>query len=175
MKKRKCAGYARAFQYILQKLSIPCYYCTGHAGEEHAWNIVALEEDYYNVDVTWDDTDQISYDYFNKTDADYAKTHVRTNLSVNLPPCNGTAYRNMEDPDTGKRSAEELDVPPEHSVNTLSDYNADCYDHYQTEAYRQGYLEAAMLSLEAAYCELSLAVEELQDGRWLIRHEINLY
>lgn len=39
------------------------------------------------------------------------------------------------------------------------------YDHYQTEAYRQGYLEAA-------YCELSLAVEELQDGRLLIRHEI---
>lgn len=197
-----CAGYARAFQYILQKLSIPCYYCTGYAGEEHAWNIVALEESFYNVDVTWDDTDQTSYDYFNKTDADYAKTHVRTNLSVNLPPCNGTAYRHMADPDTGKRSAEELGLSPGHIVNTLSDYNADCYaqilqygkgsytfynvleneslleawyDHYQTEAYRQGYLEEAMRSLEAAHCELALAVEELQDGRLLISHEINLY
>ena len=28
-----CAGYARAFQYIMQQLGIPCYYVEGHAGE----------------------------------------------------------------------------------------------------------------------------------------------
>ena len=28
-----CAGYARAFQYLLRQLGIPCYYCTGYAGE----------------------------------------------------------------------------------------------------------------------------------------------
>ena len=49
-----CAGYARAFQYIMQRLGIPCYYCTGYAGESHAWNIVGMEDGYYNVDVTWD-------------------------------------------------------------------------------------------------------------------------
>ncbi|MCD7725404.1 MAG: hypothetical protein LUI12_07645 [Clostridiales bacterium] len=91
-----CAGYARAFQYLLQKLGIPCYYCTGYAGEDHAWNIVALEDGYYNVDVTWDDTPGGEYDYFNRTDQDYAQTHVRRELSVNLPPCNGQQYRNLE-------------------------------------------------------------------------------
>ena len=91
--KSVCAGYARAYQYLLQQLGIPCYYCTGYSGGDLAWNIVNLEDGYYNVDVTWDDAAAIRYDYFNKTDADFASTHVRQNLSVYLPACNGTAYR----------------------------------------------------------------------------------
>ena len=82
-----CAGYSRAFQYLMQQLGIPCYYCTGYSGEEHAWNIVKIDDVYYNVDTTWDDTDPSTYDYYNKTDADYVGTHVRTGLSVYLPAC----------------------------------------------------------------------------------------
>ena len=82
-----CAGYARAFQYLLQQLSIPCYYCTGTAGEAHAWDIVKLKNNYYNVDVTWDDTEPSTYDYFNKTDAAFSATHARNGLSVYLPAC----------------------------------------------------------------------------------------
>lgn len=87
-----CAGYARAFQMLMIELGIPCYYCTGYAGEAHAWNIVLLDGKYYNVDLTWDDTDPMTYDYFNKTDAEFADTHVRTGLSVYLPACTGTLY-----------------------------------------------------------------------------------
>lgn len=86
-----CAGYSRAFQYLMQQLGIPCYYCAGYSGEDHAWNIIRLEDGYYNVDTTWDDTDPATYDYFNKTDADFVGTHVRTGLSVYLPPC-GTGF-----------------------------------------------------------------------------------
>ena len=82
-----CAGYARAFQYLMQRMGIPCYYCTGYAGEDHAWNIVSLDGGYRNVDVTWDDTDTPTYDYFNKTDRELNQTHVRTGLSVYLPAC----------------------------------------------------------------------------------------
>ena len=85
-----CAGYARAFQYIMQQLGIPCYYCTGYAGEDHAWNIVKLDGAYRNVDVTWDDTEEPTYDYFNKTDREYAATHRRTGLSVYLPACSAS-------------------------------------------------------------------------------------
>ncbi len=92
--KSVCAGYARAYQYLLQRLGIPCYYCTGYAGQDHAWNIVALDDGYYNVDVTWDDTPGGEYDYFNKSDQDYADTHIRQDLSVNLPQCQGQRYRN---------------------------------------------------------------------------------
>lgn len=89
-----CAGYTRAFQYLMQQLGIPCYCCTGYSGEEHAWNIVRVDGEYYNVDATWDDADPVSYDYFNKTDADFVGTHVRTGLSIYLPACgweNGSA------------------------------------------------------------------------------------
>ena len=99
--KSVCAGYARAYQYLLQQLGIPCYYCTGYSGGNHAWNIVKLDDAYYNVDVTWDDADTIRYDYFNKTDADFASTHVRQNLSVYLPACNDTAYRQADTTTTG--------------------------------------------------------------------------
>lgn len=93
--KSVCAGYARAYQYLMQRLGIPCYYCTGYAGTDHAWNIVALDDGYYNVDLTWDDTPGGEYDYFNKTDQEYAATHVRQDLSVNLPQCMGERYRSQ--------------------------------------------------------------------------------
>lgn len=117
-----CAGYARAFQYIMHQLGIPCYYCTGYAGEDHAWDIVKLGDTYYNVDVTWDDTDEPTYNYFNKTDSEFAATHRRTGLSVYLPACgsgetvplpeSGEAAQDgggQEGTDTGDAGTEEAD------------------------------------------------------------------
>ena len=129
-----CAGYARAFQYLLQQLGIPCYYCTGYAGENHAWNIVALEDGYYNVDATWDDTEGGKYDYFNKTDQDYADTHVRQELAVYLPPCNGQLYRNQEPSadqmriwESNLRSIEDVGMSEADILYSLSDYYDNCY------------------------------------------------
>ena len=103
-----CAGYARAFQYLMQELGIPCFYCTGYAGEAHAWNIVQLDGKYYNVDVTWDDTNPLTYNYFNKTDAEFSDTHVRTGLSVYLPACMGAG--------DGENSADSVISQPEEGV-----------------------------------------------------------
>ncbi len=101
-----CAGYARAFQYIMMNLGIPCYYCRGMAGEPHAWNIIKLDDDYYNVDVTWDDSSQTwQYEYFNLSDDELAKDHRRTSLSVYLPACRGGKYGHLEqEPDNGDNS-----------------------------------------------------------------------
>ena len=85
--KTVCAGYSRAFQYILMQLGIPCYYCTGYAGESHAWNIARIDGVFYNVDTTWDDAGS-NYSYYNKSDSDFSATHIRTELGVYLPPCN---------------------------------------------------------------------------------------
>ena len=54
-KKAVCAGYARAVQYLLEQLGIPCIYVEGSArdsDEGHAWNIVKINEQYYYVDAT---------------------------------------------------------------------------------------------------------------------------
>lgn len=98
-----CAGYARAFQYLMRQLGVPCYYCTGTSGEDHAWNIVKLDQTCYNVDVTWDDTDPGTYDYFNKSDQEFAGTHVRTSLSVYLPACGAAVAAGSGEASSGVR------------------------------------------------------------------------
>lgn len=129
-----CAGYSRAFQYILQQLGIPCYYCTGYAGESHAWNIVQLNDGFYNVDTTWDDAADGSYDYFNKTDNDYESSHIRQELSVYLPPCNGQMYRNLEqseDTSDGEpvlRSLTDTGVSEDRVFTDINSYYEDCYN-----------------------------------------------
>lgn len=96
-KRSVCAGYSRAFQYVMMQLDIPCYYCVGYAGEDHAWNIIQLGGDYYNVDLSWDDPlgskpGEVHYEYYNITDEKIFYDHRREELSVNLPPCNATQY-----------------------------------------------------------------------------------
>ena len=89
--KSVCAGYARAFQYIMIELGIPTYYCAGMS-EGHAWNIVKLENGYYNVDLTWDDEKGTEKTYFNRTDDSLGRSHNRSGYSVLLPKCNATQY-----------------------------------------------------------------------------------
>lgn len=49
-----CDGYALAYKYLLNKQGIECYMVTS-AAMAHAWNLVVLDGEYYQVDVTWDD------------------------------------------------------------------------------------------------------------------------
>lgn len=199
-----CAGYARAFQYLLQQLGIPCYYCTGYAGEDHGWNIVALDDGYYNVDATWDDTDSGNYNYFNKSDEDFANTHIRQELSVYLPPCNGQAYRNLEQEaeENKRRSLEDVGITEEQVILDLPGYYEDCYHQlvqngtgsytfcnviegedllnewyqdYQYNIYRKAYMEDAMAALGASSSEMRIETEELQKDRYLIIHKVSVW
>ena len=49
-----CQGYAEAYQLLLQKCGIPCAIVSSSA-MNHAWNQVFVNEQWYHVDVTWDD------------------------------------------------------------------------------------------------------------------------
>lgn len=113
-----CAGYARAFQYLMRQLGVPCYYCTGTSGEDHAWNVIKLEQTYYNVDVTWDDTAPATYDYFNKSDQEFASTHVRTSLSVYLPACGVSVADNAGGASSGIR--ELINENPQQPLGWIS-------------------------------------------------------
>ncbi len=91
-----CAGYSKAFQVLMQQLGIPTYLSVGWggglvSGDMHAWNIIKLDKDYYNVDVTWDDQVPINYNYFNQSDTDFHR-HIRMFNSQYLPACNGKKY-----------------------------------------------------------------------------------
>ena len=115
-----CAGYARAFQYLMQQMGIPCYYCTGYAGEDHAWNIVKLDSNYYIVDVTWHYTDTPTYDYFNKSDREFGTSHVRTGLAVYLPACVSGGEASVN-PEGGGTSGTEENENPEDGTGRVSD------------------------------------------------------
>lgn len=63
-KKSVCAGYAKGYQYLLNKVGIKASYMTGKAnekvgstakGEGHAWVMLNLDGDYYYCDPTWGD------------------------------------------------------------------------------------------------------------------------
>ncbi len=194
-----CAGYARAFQYLLRQLGIPCYYCTGYAGEDHAWNIVRLDDGYYNVDPTWGDVEGSRYAFFNRSDADYADTHVRQELSVYLPPCSGQAYRDL---DSDYKRLEEVGLDESRVFADMQSYYGDCYNqitgtgvgdytftnvlegealldewyqNYQAEAYKQAYMENAMTAVGATSCQISLEIEELHGKRFLVVHTVSIH
>lgn len=67
-----CAGYTRAYQYLLGLAGIKSWYVAGLADngsgegpENHAWNLVWLDGSCYYTDVTWDDTENgIYHTYF---------------------------------------------------------------------------------------------------------------
>ncbi len=73
-----CNSYALCMYKLLLEAGVPCHWIGGCAGTGrdsagHAWNIVKLGDQWYNLDATWDDADndKISYDYFLKGTADF--------------------------------------------------------------------------------------------------------
>ena len=99
-----CSGYAKAYQYLMQRLGIPCTLVSGTAqGNAHAWDLVYLDGAYYYVDPTWGDMEIqtrdagidvpssfVDYTYLNATTADIQATH-QFNSSFALPACTATA------------------------------------------------------------------------------------
>lgn len=90
-KKVVCEGYARAFKYLMDELNIPCILISGKAVDEngkverHAWNYVYIKNNWYAIDVTWDDPiiigkgkvdSGIKYKYFLKGSDSIGKNHT---------------------------------------------------------------------------------------------------
>ena len=103
----QCEGYAFAFDYLCSKAGIDCFTVSGtnSEGALHAWNIVKLDDMWYNVDCTWDDpildpvdTDFIRYYYFLAADSDISGvTHFPDNSYFTYPICSsGENYYRRE-------------------------------------------------------------------------------
>ena len=63
-KQTVCAGYAKATQYLLQRMGMTALYVTGSVVDrgDHAWNIVQCDGEYYQVDTTFGDPNFMDYD-----------------------------------------------------------------------------------------------------------------
>ncbi len=95
--KAVCDGYARAMYILLNKAGIETNIIVGESvglsgWENHAWNIVKIDNKYYHLDVTWDDPvveddfKILSHRYFNLSDAQFLSDH-KWEISL-YPNCN---------------------------------------------------------------------------------------
>lgn len=96
--KTVCAGYAFAFQHLMQRLGIRSAVVWGQAGGNHYWNLVELDNEFYCMDITWDDPIgnlpyNYRYNYFNITDQQISASHSRDPILCGpLPAAQGTTY-----------------------------------------------------------------------------------
>lgn len=97
-KRAACDGYAKAYKLLMDRLGIECGVVTGTATntlgtDSHAWNYVKLDNQYFYVDVTWDDpinstydqsVDSVRHDYFCKTEKEMMADH-KLDLEQKIP------------------------------------------------------------------------------------------
>lgn len=90
-----CVGYAGTFFRMMSKLNIPVQYV---CGDDHAWNLVQLDGDWYNIDVTWDDVGgkNVSYEYFLKTDKEFKHETKGATAKKSIEPTGKKAQENFE-------------------------------------------------------------------------------
>ncbi len=95
-----CQGYAKAMQYLLERLGVSCTLVQGYVDDVgHAWNLVQIDGEYYYVDATWGDASYrsggeesigrypaVNYDYLCVTTRQLCKTHEIANV-VEMPEC----------------------------------------------------------------------------------------
>lgn len=152
-----CAGYTRAYQYLCNKAGLFCTYVSGYATnslggkENHAWNLIRIDNRYYWVDVTWDDPigntqNRMIYDYFCLDDADIGMDHIIdmtddfNGLNITIPSCSDKSmeYYNLR--------------------NAYYDtYNVDDIDQYLKKYGNEGLMEIRFSSIE----EMNKAVDDL--------------
>ena len=91
-KKAVCQGYANLFYRLANDAGIDCRIITGKAyngtqTEDHAWNIVRMEDEkYYCLDATWDaGLKPENYEYFLKGLTSFSRDHQAEADKLNTP------------------------------------------------------------------------------------------
>ena len=99
-----CDGYAYAYQALCKSAGLYCGVVIGNTGDQyadHAWNIVRINNNFYHVDCTWDDTDkkredgnEMIYNYFMLSD----KSMQKKGRTFEPQNCTSTILENKESP-----------------------------------------------------------------------------
>lgn len=87
-----CEGYAYAVKELLGNAHIDSLVVYGKANNvEHVWNMVSIDDEFYHLDMTWNDSDNEEdsklrfHGYFNLSDAKIKKDHSYDNTKGIIP------------------------------------------------------------------------------------------
>ncbi len=159
-----CAGYSRAFQYLTGKAGIYSIYVTGtvNQGQSHAWNIVACDGEYYQVDVTFGDPvfvqsegmeagtgasqNRTYYDYLCVPDTELYRTHT-PDAGLTLPACTSTQLEYY------RRNGRYFEQASQSEMLALMQQDIDRGDSWSDFKYAS----------EAAYQEASAVLPQVMD------------
>ena len=115
-KKAVCQGYANLFYRLANDAGIDCRIITGKAyngtqTEDHAWNIVRMEDEkYYCLDATWDaGLKPENYEYFLKGLTSFSRDHQAETDKLNTPYW--TQYESRTSATDYKASSTQLSAP----------------------------------------------------------------
>ena len=115
-KKAVCQGYANLFYRLANDAGVDCRIITGKAyngtqTEDHAWNIVRMEDGkYYCLDATWDaGSSPAEYQYFLKGLTSFSKDHQAETDKLNTPYW--TQYQSRTSAADYKASSTQLPAP----------------------------------------------------------------
>ena len=93
--KALCEGYSKAFAYLCQSIGIDTICVFGVANENHVWNMIKLDGEWYHVDVTFDDPTggkpMCTHDYFCVTEKRISRDHKLKN-DYKTPEATATKY-----------------------------------------------------------------------------------
>ena len=95
--KARCAGYSKALALLLRTNGIQCIEVSSVPDENHQWNMVKIDGEWYQCDVTWDNDDEIFAEgqndylcYLNVPDRLMSK-HTQEQDGFFRPECNSIA------------------------------------------------------------------------------------
>lgn len=143
-----CAGYALAYERLMDQVGIPCEYVTGMTTNGyHAWNIIQIDGEWYHVDVTWDDPTPdregyVRYKYFLKSDKAMSRDHISWEASH---ACTSTKYDNAAilSPEDEQEAIEKAEEQAREEA-VMSELLALCHDQVEQLPYiTQGVLQSA--------------------------------
>lgn len=91
-----CEGYSKAFAYLCNSIGIDAICVIGKTGDDHMWNMVSIEGDWYHVDVTSDDNpNEIWDDFLCTSTADISLDHIIDNI-LPIPTTPLNRYEKIE-------------------------------------------------------------------------------
>lgn len=173
-----CEGYAKAFDCLAKASGLESVVVTGvtDEGENHAWNQVKIDGEWYNCDVTWDDTDtdgDMRHTYFLVEDESFEVTHTADTEYFTPFECSATesAYFNKNDLyiDDEERAGEIVtrEIGQRNSQIELKFASDELYDRFK-ERYVEGEEIFHIILASGIEGEITISVTENEKELCLI-------